>query len=351
MLQAQLSLRQALSLGLLEAIQDAVLVLDPTTNMITHANPASQSLLGETLVGETLIAATQSAELDTLLREAANQPGPEVAERLLELANRTLRAQVYHLQVADQRVKLVMLRDETELHRLGRARREMVANISHELRHPITTAGLLADTLLTGALKKPKRAEKLVRDIRREVDTLSQLVQEMRDLSLIESGQMPVRLTPTSLLEVINTSVEPLYSLAEHKGQSIAVNIAQDWRVLVDTNQIMRVIKNIVHNAIKFAPEDGRIHLSVEQVADEVRVAVENNGPPIPEKDLPRIFERFFQVDRSRSDGTGLGLSIAKHIVRSHGGEIWAVNNDPNTEAGVTFFFTLPLAEDEPALS
>ncbi|HVO69625.1 MAG TPA: HAMP domain-containing sensor histidine kinase, partial [Aggregatilineaceae bacterium] len=229
---------------------------------------------------------------------------------------------------------------------LERSRRDMVSNIGHELSTPITAIGLLADTLLNVAEKeKPRRLRKMAKDIRREADTLTQLVQEMRDLSLIESGQMPIRLTSSNLLSIVQTSVEPLLTLVESKNQTISLAVPENICVLADDLQIQRAIKNILHNAVKFTPEGGQIQITATQNGNEAILSVCDSGPGIPADDLPRVFERFFQADRARREGTGLGLAIVRHIVMAHGGRVWAESVEGE---GATFYIALALAESEP---
>lgn len=329
--------------GLLNVVDDAFLVLD-ARQCVIFTNPAADALLDQPTIGKTLAQVMPNPDLEALILDARMVRG-EVVERRIEHERHILNVRALAFQNSDMFFEVLTLRDVTEIQRLERARREMVSNISHELNTPITTIGLLADTLLTTAIKeKPKRTKKMAADIRREVDTLTQLVQEMRDLSLIESGQMPVRLVPTDLQAIVSASVEPLLPLAESKGQAINLSVPDGINVLADDMQIQRAIKNIVHNAVKFSPENEQIDVvaSIDPAHDEVVIAVKDRGPGIPADDLPRIFERFFQVDRARGHGTGLGLAIVRHIVVAHGGRTWAENVEGQ---GATFFMTLALAE------
>jgi two-component system phosphate regulon sensor histidine kinase PhoR len=341
---SQLELANKLRDSLMRAVPVALLMVDQEKQIVL-ANPVAELLFGQNLEGQTLIAATRSDVLDELIIQSDAHP-KEVLERRVELSNRTVRAILTPIQTEHPLTRLIVFHDETELIRLGRARREMVANISHELRTPITTISLLVDTLLNGALEKGKKARKMLRDIQREVAILTQLVQEMRDLSLIESGQMPVKLMPTNISAMIQEGLQPLLSLAEDKHQTIHIHTEAEMIVLADHQQIERVLRNIVHNAIKFTPQGGHIYITAT-IADtqEVIVSVQDTGPGISKEALSRIFERFFQENPARGDGTGLGLAIARHIVLAHGGRIW-VESLPGQ--GATFYFSLPLAEDQP---
>lgn len=331
--------------GLLEAIDDAVLVLDEH-QAIVFANQAAAALLGENPVKRRLPEALGHPELEMLIQDARIVGGSEGVERRIEYGRFILNARAVVVAYNRHSFEILTLRDVTEYQRLERARREMVSNISHELSTPITTIGLLADTLVASATKeKPKKLRKMSADIRRETETLTQLVQEMRDLALIESGQMPVRLTPTRLADIVGQTVDQLLALAESKQQSITVDVPDDITVLADDLQLRRALKNILHNALKFTPEQGLIEVRAQASAEEAVISVKDTGPGIPADDLPRVFERFFQVDRARRNGTGLGLAIVRHIVMAHGGRAWA---ESSPGEGATFFVALPLVERLP---
>ena len=234
----------------------------------------------------------------------------------------------------------VGMEDVTELQRLGRARRDFVANISHELRTPLSNIDLAAQTLGTAAGEDPAVTRRMLDQIHAQVQMLSQLSQEMMELAQIESGQVLLKLETAELEPVIRRSVTSLLPQAAVKEQRLALEVPAGLTALIDEAMIGRVINNLVQNAVKFSPEGGAITVTAEPLEDDVQISVIDNGPGIPREDQRRVFERFYKADRARSGGgTGLGLAIARHIVEGHGGRIW-VESTPGK--GATFRFTVP---------
>ncbi len=257
---------------------------------------------------------------------------------------------------------VLTIEDLTRLHHLETVRRDFVANVSHELRTPLSSVKLMAETLQSAIERDPEAARIFAQRIEAEVDSLTQLVNELLELSRIESGRAPLRLTPTDMREVAAETVERAKSLAEHQG----VRLQLAWEAeacvaeplplaLADGPRIGQVLLNLIHNAVKFTPKGGAITVGVERTPDDesmLTLWVRDTGVGISEEDLPRIFERFYKVDRARtrgmpnpqanvSGGTGLGLAIARHLVETHGGRIWAESKQGR---GSTFSFTLPIA-------
>jgi two-component system phosphate regulon sensor histidine kinase PhoR len=330
--------------GLFKATDDALMVLDGEQRVL-FANPAAEMILGQGLVGQIITQAVPEPDLELFIQDSQIVNG-EGMDRRIDLGKHVYNVRAITAADGNYSFEILSLRDVTQMQRLERARREMVSNITHELSTPITAIGLLADTLLNLTEQgKTKKTRKMAKDIHREVDTLTQLVQEMRDLSLIESGQMPVRMTPTSLHMVVQASIEPLLTLAENKAQIITIDVPEHILVLADERQIQRAVKNIVHNAIKFTPEGGQIDVTTAVTDEEAIIAVRDSGPGIAAEEVTRIFERFYQVDRARREGTGLGLAIVRHIVMSHGGRTWAESVEGQ---GTTFFIALALADEPP---
>jgi two-component system phosphate regulon sensor histidine kinase PhoR len=252
------------------------------------------------------------------------------------------------LERDEQHDCLVILQDLTRVRQLETVRRDFVSNISHELRTPLASLKALVETLRDSALEDPPAARRFLDRAEQEVDSLTQMVQELLELSRIESGKVPLRLSSTEISEVILLPVERLRPQAERSNVTIRVDIPDDLpAVFADAGRIQQVVGNLVHNAIKFTAEGGAIE--VEARLDEQRAAVvvvvKDTGTGIPAQDLNRIFERFYKADRARSSGgTGLGLAISRHLVIAHGGEIWARSKEGK---GSAFYFSLPLAEKQ----
>jgi two-component system phosphate regulon sensor histidine kinase PhoR len=268
-------------------------------------------------------------------------------ERSLEARARAIKQNKQPVAVA------LAIHDITEFQRLTRMRRDFVANISHELRTPVASIQLLSETLLKGALGDKKVARDLIEKIGVQSDILSQLAQELMDLSLIESGQTPLKLARYPLYQIAQAQVERLLPQAERKNLTVELEIADDVKALVDETMIGRVIGNLLHNAIKFT-DTGHITILADPAdirADEagdawITMRVADTGIGLPPQEIDRIFERFYKIDQARSrkkSGTGLGLSIAKHVIEAHGGRIWA---ESDGMTGTTFYFTLPVEEE-----
>ena len=241
---------------------------------------------------------------------------------------------------------LVMLQDLTQMRRLQTVRQDFISNVSHELRTPLASLRALTETLRDSALDDPPAAAHFLDRMEIEVDALTQMVEELLELSRIESGQVPLRLNPVLPHAAIVPAAERLRTQIDRGQLSLVLDVPREMPlVLIDAGRIHQVVTNIVHNAIKFTPPSGTITVRASADATHVTVAVMDTGLGISPNDLPRIFERFFKTDRSRAvGGTGLGLAIAKHIVQAHGGTIWATSHEGQ---GSAFYFTMPRAEPE----
>lgn len=246
----------------------------------------------------------------------------------------------------------VIIEDLTEARHLERMQRDFLANISHELRTPLTSVRLLAETLKDVIDMDPGRAHEFVEKIETEVQYLSELVEELLELSLLESGQTLMTIEPTKAETLVREAMAHMLTLAQRRRVQLSTDIQQESTlVAADSRQITRVLVNLVHNAIKFTPLGGKITIgTARQINDSTqRFFVRDTGVGIRSEELPRIFERFYKTDRARAKvgfigpgggGTGLGLAIARHVVQAHGGHIWA---ESTLGEGSTFIFTLPI--------
>ncbi len=247
----------------------------------------------------------------------------------------------------------LVLEDVAELRRLQRIRAEFIDNLSHELRTPITTVGLLAETLARDADAAgegvPARMRERISKLEVETGNIAQMVSELLDLARIESGGQQLHLDEVDLGRVALESVDRLRPFAERQRIRLDVEVEPELpSVRGEAAQLGQVFANLVHNAVKFSPLDSTVSVGVRRVADGVEAAVADEGLGIAAVDLPRIFERFYKADRSRTagGGTGLGLAIARHIVVGHGGRIAVESREG---AGARFIVTLPLPATEHA--
>jgi two-component system phosphate regulon sensor histidine kinase PhoR len=332
---AHRSERQLHALG--EATSDAMLLLDGN-RQIVWGNQAAWSMFNDDqpAIGQTFIALVRDHELNQGIADALS--GNRAIVRQAAIGLRSLR--VCASPIDEFGGVGVIVEDVTELQRLGRARRDFVANISHELRTPLANIDLAAQTLRQAGATDPLLARRMLDHIQTQVQTLSQLSQEMMELAQIESGQVLLKLEPIPLEPVVRRSVTHLFPQAAVKKQHLSLEVPGELIALIDEQHIGRVIGNLVHNAVKFTPEDGIIRVYAEIVDEDVQICVSDTGPGIPTEEQSRVFERFYKADRARSKGgTGLGLAIARHIVEGHGGRIW-VTSVPGQ--GATFCFTVP---------
>ncbi|NWF70704.1 MAG: hypothetical protein HXY40_16590 [Chloroflexi bacterium] len=346
--QSEWAYKLALALTLANAAYDALLVINEQRQIIA-INDRAEALFGrQRPIGESLIGVTGAPELDMLVSDALNNQEATYEDQLT-IRDRTYRVNVRVIRRDGHFFIGLALQDISELVRLNRARRDMVANISHELRTPIANIRLIIDGLFHEQ-EKPKRKQSIssIRAIARETDSLLWLVQELYDLSMIETGQAIMRMIPCILRELVDEAAERLIDQSATKDIKIANEVDERIAVLCDRDQIRRVLINLMHNAIKWSPHAGVVTVRADNGDEDIKTVIQDEGPGVPDDQVQRIFERFYQVDASRSGGgTGLGLAICKHIVEAHGGHIWAEGN--SIAKGGRFAFTLLSTAESPA--
>jgi two-component system, OmpR family, phosphate regulon sensor histidine kinase PhoR len=243
---------------------------------------------------------------------------------------------------------VAVVRDVTDLRRAERLRRELTANVSHELRTPLTSIKGFAETLLAGAWADEETCRRFLTIIDAEATRLMTLVDDLTALSRLESRAARLVLAPVRLDVLAADAMTRMRPQAERHRVVLDAVPAAAITVAADANRIIQVLTNLIDNAIHFTPEGGRIEVALRTDGTDAVASVSDTGRGIPADDLPRIFDRFYRVDRSRSregGGSGLGLAIAKHIVEAHGGHI-AVSS--RLGRGSVFSFTLPLAAEVP---
>ena len=237
-----------------------------------------------------------------------------------------------------------MLHDITKQKMLESVRKDFVANVSHELRTPLSIIKGYIETLVDGHQTMPLGdRDRFLRTIHRHTDRLNSLLEDLLTLSRLESRSPGLRRDPTPLADLLTSAMDDMRarSTAGEHVLSLTVDPAVGL-VPVDSIKIIQVCENLLDNALKYTPDGSRIDVSARPLGSEVEVCVRDNGPGIPEADIPHIFERFYRVDKGRSrdkGGTGLGLSIVKHIVQLHGGRVWV---ESELGKGTAFYFTLP---------
>ncbi len=237
---------------------------------------------------------------------------------------------------------VLVARDITGPRKLEAMRRDFVANVSHELKTPLTAIRGCAETLLNGALEDREHGPGFARSIHEQAVRLDNLVNDLLKISYAESGRAVLEKAPVNLKPLAEEIVVELAAILEKKHIKLLNLVPENFLVNADKDKLSQVLINLVENAAKYNREGGEIKILTEKEDGAVKVAVADNGPGIPEAHLPRIFERFYRVDKARSremGGTGLGLSIVKHLVELHGGSIGVESAEGR---GSTFWFTLP---------
>ena len=333
---------------LLDHLDTGVLVVD-SQRRISDFNPAAIRLLGTrggSLIGRSLLEATLSYEIMTLLATAMAGGLEQVSEvRRNDLSGRVLRVRVFPLPPPgappNASEYLVLLDDVTELRRLETVRRDFVANVSHELRTPLASIRAMAETLQDGALEDVTVAGRFISIIVGEVERLTRILEDLLILSRSESQQ--AERAEFVLSDLIHDVVERFQQQADRAGVQLHHTITERFTVVANRDQMEQVMVNLVDNAVKYTPSGGKVSVTAEVSEGRVRILITDTGIGIMSQDLPRLFERFYRVDKARSrqsGGTGLGLSIVKHIIESHGGSV-AVESEYNR--GSTFSFFLPI--------
>jgi two-component system phosphate regulon sensor histidine kinase PhoR len=331
-------------------MQDGVLLLDDDDRLVL-VNPTLRAalLLPADVVGRPLgdaLGRSELAELVELVQDARALGEPLAAEVVVSgLKPRRLAVRANPMRAPQGAILLVFF-DVTEIRRLETVRRDFVANVSHELRTPVASICSATETLLAGALRDPGAAAKFVEMIERNSERLRHLVEDLLDLSRIESQEYKLERQALEVGPMVERSLSLLQEKAQRGRVRTDIEIPSTLPLVrADQRALEQVLTNLVDNGIKYCPPGSRVVVKARPQGERlVRVVVDDSGPGIPEHDLPRIFERFYRVDAGRSremGGTGLGLSIVKHLIEAMGGEVGV---ESRVGLGSSFWFTLPRA-------
>ncbi|MGH7358190.1 MAG: two-component system histidine kinase PnpS [Candidatus Rokuibacteriota bacterium] len=331
---------------ILDGMIEGVVALDDRGRILL-LNPGARSLFGVTDPGEgrSFLEVIRQKGLLDLVDEVRQSGGP--ARHELELGppvNRVVAARGAPLGLGPGAVGvLLVLHDVTELRRLERVRSEFVANVSHELRTPLTCIKGYLETLLDGALDDRAHARRFLEVAGTHAERLDRLIDDLLELSNIESGRVTLAPMRLDLGDVVTGVAAMFERQASQKGLAIERAVTAGLAVRADRDRLVQVLVNLLDNAVKFTPDGGKVRVEAGPALDgRVAVRVSDTGIGIPSTDLPRITERFYRVDRTRSrdvGGTGLGLAIVKHLVQAHGGEL---RIESELGHGTTVSFTLP---------
>ena len=324
----------------LEQLTDGVIIVD-ANGLIQFANPAAQKLFEiSNAPGHSVTEVVRNHQLVDAWRRC--QQTNEMQSESVELPARHQFLQLIAIPDTHASGSLLLVQDLTRVRRLETVRRDFISNVSHELRTPLASLKALTETLQSGALSDPEAGPRFLGRISTEVDALTQMAQELLDLSRIESGQVELILAPLAPKSLVTSAADRMRMQAERAGLKLSIKCEDGLpNIRADKSRLEQVLVNLIHNAVKFTKPGGDISLETESTVGGIRFAVRDSGVGIPTESLTRIFERFYRVDKSRTgSGTGLGLSISKHIIEAHGGKIWAESNEGR---GSVFYFVIPI--------
>lgn len=333
---------------ILNNMTEAVIAVE-SDRRILAINPGAEKIFGvskPSAMGRLLIETIRNQKIDEIMAKAINEQSLVSGElESRQPGGKILRINAVGIGKSESGVCGFLVADDvTEIRRLENLRREFVANVSHELKTPLTSIKGFIETLLGGALEDRARSEKFLKIMEEDADRLTRLIDEILDLSQIESAGASLRPEPVELQGELNKVLSFLEARIRNKKLRLENRLPAQRLppVQADRDKLKQVFMNLLDNAIKFSGEGGRIIIdAAPSDGAKIRVSIEDTGIGIPEGALPRIFERFFRVDKARSTehgGTGLGLAIVKHIVEAHGGEVYC---ESELGKGSRFSFTL----------
>jgi two-component system phosphate regulon sensor histidine kinase PhoR len=355
---AELSEDRAQLLAMLTSMVEGVMVLDYRGHVL-QVNPALERMFGVSRTqarGRPCAEAFRHRQLNDLVEAILRSRANLEDEIVLAPSGRCLHieASVAGGERENEACVVLVFHDITELRRLENIRKDFVANVSHELRTPLTSIKGYVEALLDGAKDDPAASTKFLDIILKQSDRLNLIIEDLLELSKIESGRVSFKEEPLELRNVIDRTLSMMKPIADKKGHQLLSSVPETLPSLAgDEGRLVQVLTNLLDNAVKYTPAGGTITVGAKLVPDigiarqtgqAIELSVADTGIGIPEQDRPRVFERFYRVDKARSrelGGTGLGLAIVKHIVEGHGGQVWVEANHPQ---GSRFVVRLPVS-------
>jgi len=331
--------------AILNSMVEGVILVDKDTRVVS-LNPTAENIFNisqENVLGGLFLEAFPNNEIAEVIAQVLKK-GEIVSKELTLIWPVQKVFQVNASPLFESKTIngcLLVIHDITEMRRLETMRRDFVANVSHELKTPLTSIKGFVETLLDGALDDKENSVNFLKIINNHADRLNTLINDLLDLSHIESKEVVLNKEKFILTHLVNEVMLGFKSQAKKKAVELSSDLDPGLEIFADKSKIEQVLTNLINNAIKYNKEKGFVRVYSEQLVDKVKIIVEDSGSGIPARDISRIFERFYRVDKARSrelGGTGLGLSIVKHIVELHSGSVGVESTEG---LGSKFFFTL----------
>ncbi len=326
-----------------------ILVADRRCHLVLH-NPAIEVMFpDEDLSTQASLNAWKNKNVPAIFNYAIDQGKSCTAELSVEApVRRSWRVSCAPIMSRKGKIQAVaaVFHDITELERVDQMRRDFVINVSHELRTPLASITGYAETLLDGAIHDKQNNERFVKILWQNAQRLTQLTSDLMTLSQIEVKAREFEFVQHSAADILRLAADGIGPVLAPKSLQLTVDpIEADLEIRCDISAVQQILSNLLDNAAKYTPAGGSISLGVESGQRSLNLYVKDTGIGIPKEHVPRLFERFYRVDKARSrelGGTGLGLAIVKHLVQAHGGSVW-VESEPGT--GSTFWFSLPFEQ------
>ena len=327
---------------------DRGMLLITLRRRVLAINPVGRELLAfEGALPRSVSEVVHDPDFEFAVGDVLHDRQPAWHEMYVPNPDRLLRFHIVPVvsETGEPQVLVVSVEDATRLRQLETVRRDFVANVSHELRTPIASINLLVETLQRGAMNDPDAALHFLHRIQVETQAMAQLVEELLELSRLETGSLSLNIERFSVAKLLAGVQDRLLPAAEEKGVATVLDVQDGLPpAAADAKRLEQVLMNLLHNAIKFTPRDGSVTLRARRQGRGVQIDVVDTGVGLNAAEADRIFERFYKVDkgRSRAEGAGLGLAIARHLLELHGSQLQVVS-EPGR--GSRFSFALPLAE------